>query len=57
MFLYAKVVLDNLLRQRTRGHFKRELQAENFPKGMNQAWVFSYFPHPLLCFFAFLPFS
>ncbi|KAH6632698.1 hypothetical protein F5144DRAFT_574952 [Chaetomium tenue] len=38
MFLYAKVVLDNLLHQPTRGHFKRELKAENFPKGMNQAY-------------------
>ncbi|KAK3300618.1 uncharacterized protein B0H64DRAFT_315062, partial [Chaetomium fimeti] len=38
MFLYAKVVLDNLLRQPTRGHFKRELKAENFPTGMNQAY-------------------
>jgi hypothetical protein len=51
MFLYAKVVLDNLLRQPTRGHFKRELQAENFPKGMDQAWVL----HILLCCFSSFP--
>ncbi|KAH6848231.1 hypothetical protein B0I37DRAFT_309598 [Chaetomium sp. MPI-CAGE-AT-0009] len=38
MFLYPKVVLDNLLRQPTRGHFKRELKEENFPKGMDQAY-------------------
>jgi hypothetical protein len=40
MFLYAKVVLSNLLSQPTRGHFKMELQEENFPKGMDQAYVF-----------------
>jgi hypothetical protein len=39
MFLYAKVVLNNLLRQPSRGHFKRELREENFPKGMDQAYV------------------
>jgi hypothetical protein len=39
MFLYAKVVLDNLLRQPSRGHFKRELREENFPKGMDQAYI------------------
>ncbi|KAH6624506.1 hypothetical protein B0J18DRAFT_456785 [Chaetomium sp. MPI-SDFR-AT-0129] len=38
MFLYAKVVLSNLLIQPTRGHFKRELREENFPKGMEQAY-------------------
>ncbi|KAK3373193.1 hypothetical protein B0T24DRAFT_666498 [Lasiosphaeria ovina] len=38
MFLYAKVVLGNLLSQLTRGHFKRELEAENFPKGLDEAY-------------------
>ncbi|KAK3986135.1 hypothetical protein QBC44DRAFT_373441 [Cladorrhinum sp. PSN332] len=38
MFLYAKVVLDNLFRQHSRGHFKRELQGENFPKDLDQAY-------------------
>lgn len=38
MFLYAKVVLDNLLNQPTVGHFKREIKNENFPKGMDQAY-------------------
>jgi hypothetical protein len=38
MFLYAKVVLSNLWSQPTRGHFKMELQEENFPKGMDQAY-------------------
>lgn len=37
MFLYAKIVLDNLLRQPTKGHLKRELKEENFPKGLEQA--------------------
>ncbi|KAK4205537.1 hypothetical protein QBC40DRAFT_36628 [Triangularia verruculosa] len=38
MFLYAKIVLDNLLRQPSRGHFKRELMEENFPRGLDQAY-------------------
>ncbi|KAK0728767.1 hypothetical protein B0T26DRAFT_869746 [Lasiosphaeria miniovina] len=38
MFLYAKVVLGNLLGQLTRGHFKRELKAENFQKGLDEAY-------------------
>ncbi len=38
MFLYAKVVLDNLLSQPTVRRFKRELKDENFPKRMDQAY-------------------
>ncbi|KAK3902322.1 putative zinc finger protein, partial [Staphylotrichum tortipilum] len=38
MFLYTKVVLSNLWVQPTRRHFKRELQEENFPKAMDQAY-------------------
>jgi hypothetical protein len=40
MFLYAKVVLGNLLSQRSLGHVKRELRAEHFPKGLDEAYVF-----------------
>ena len=39
MFLYAKIVLSNLLSQTSRGLFKRELNEENFPKGLEQAYV------------------
>ena len=39
MFLYAKVVLGNLLNQRSLGNIKRELKQENFPKGLDQACV------------------
>ena len=39
MFLYAKVVLGNLLSQRSLGNIKRELKQENFPKGLDQAYV------------------
>ena len=39
MFLYAKVVLGNLLSQRSLGNIKRELKQENFPKGLDQACV------------------
>ena len=38
MFLYAKVVLSNLLDQPTSGDFERELEEENFPQGMDQAY-------------------
>lgn len=40
MFLYAKVVLENLLNQRSLGHVKRELKTEHFPKGLDGACVF-----------------
>lgn len=39
MFLYVKVVLGNLLAQQTLGHFKRELNDENFPKELDEAYV------------------
>jgi len=51
MFLYAKIVLGNLLRQPSLGHLKRELKNENFPKGLDEAYVDSLlhsvtdFPH------------
>ncbi|KAK6343601.1 hypothetical protein TWF730_011192 [Orbilia blumenaviensis] len=38
MFLYVKVVLDNLLEQRSVAKFRKELNQENFPKGLNQAY-------------------
>lgn len=41
MFLYAELVLSNLLSQTSRGLFKRELNEENFPKGLEQAYVWS----------------
>jgi len=44
MFLYAKVVLSNLLDQPTLGDFERELQEEIFPQGIDQAY---YIPAPL----------
>lgn len=37
MFLYAKVVLDNLLGQVTLGRLEKELQPDTFPKGIEQA--------------------
>ncbi|KAI4595118.1 hypothetical protein KJ359_007093 [Pestalotiopsis sp. 9143b] len=37
MFLYAKVVLDNLLEQETAFDFAAELQEKNFPKGLEEA--------------------
>lgn len=38
MFLYAKVVLSNLLDQPTLGDFEREIEEENFPQGMDEAY-------------------
>ncbi|KAK6223993.1 hypothetical protein LQW54_000139 [Pestalotiopsis sp. IQ-011] len=37
MFLYAKVVLDNLLEQETASDFAAELKEENFPEGLEDA--------------------
>ena len=37
MFLYAKIVLSNLLSQVSAYHFKHELKAEHFPKGLDEA--------------------
>jgi hypothetical protein len=39
MFLYAKVVLSNLLDQPTISDFEREIQEENFPQGIDQAYT------------------
>jgi len=39
MFLYAKIVLGNLLGQPSLGHLKRELKNENFPKGLDEAYA------------------
>ncbi|KAK3995723.1 hypothetical protein QBC44DRAFT_356077 [Cladorrhinum sp. PSN332] len=38
MFLYAKVVLDNLLSQDSVEELKEELSAENFPEGLKAAY-------------------
>ncbi|RYP40562.1 hypothetical protein DL767_001562 [Monosporascus sp. MG133] len=37
MFLYAKVVLDNLASQTSKRLVQQEMQAENFPQGLNEA--------------------
>ena len=37
MFLYAKIVLGNLLSQVSVYHFNQELKAEHFPKGLDEA--------------------
>jgi hypothetical protein len=37
MFLYAKVVLSNLLNQVSVYDFNEELKAEHFPKGLDEA--------------------
>jgi hypothetical protein len=37
MFLYAKIVLNNLLSQVSVYYFKQELKAEHFPKGLDEA--------------------
>lgn len=37
MFLYAKLVLPNLLKQPTRGHLLQEIQEERFPNGLKEA--------------------
>jgi len=49
MFLYAKIVLRHLLRQPSLGLLKRELKNENFPQGLNQAYVdFRYISRSML---------
>jgi hypothetical protein len=40
MFLFAKLVLTNLLAQTTPEQLYKELQPGTFPKGFEQAWVF-----------------
>ena len=37
MFLYAKIVLSNLLNQVSLYCFKQELKSKNFPKGLEEA--------------------
>lgn len=37
MFLYAKVVLGNLLAQSSLYDFKQEMSSKNFPEGLEQA--------------------
>jgi len=37
MFLYAKIVLGNLFAQISASKFERELKAEHFPKGLDEA--------------------
>jgi len=37
MFLYAKVVLDNLLNQGSQAELAEELQTENFPEKLDSA--------------------
>ena len=38
MFLYAKVVLDNLMDQGSEAELADELKAENFPDGLDAAY-------------------
>ncbi|KAK4214473.1 hypothetical protein QBC37DRAFT_387130 [Rhypophila decipiens] len=38
MFLYAKIVLTNLLDQPSSADFERELEEQNFPDGLDQAY-------------------
>lgn len=38
MFLYAKVVLDNLMEQVSYEDLKDELKSENFPDGLERAY-------------------
>lgn len=39
MFLYAKLVLENLYNQTKRINLHRELEAERFPKGLEDAYA------------------
>jgi hypothetical protein len=39
MFLFAKIVLENLYHQISAFDFKNELKAENFPEGLDKAYV------------------
>ncbi|RYP45906.1 hypothetical protein DL768_007810 [Monosporascus sp. mg162] len=38
MFLYAKIVLDNLASQTSKRLVQQEMQTENFPQGLNEAY-------------------
>jgi hypothetical protein len=42
MFLYAKVVLDNLMEQGSEAELEDELTTENFPDGLDSAYVNSF---------------
>ena len=42
MFLYAKVVLDNLLSQDSPADFKEEMSTDNFPDGLDAAYAFLF---------------
>ena len=42
MFLFAKIVLDNLFDQISAFDFEHELKAENFPEGLDKAHVILY---------------
>jgi hypothetical protein len=39
MFLFAKIVLENLYHQISAFDFKNELEAKNFPEGLDKAYV------------------
>ncbi|KAI0536611.1 hypothetical protein GGR58DRAFT_381624 [Xylaria digitata] len=50
MFLYAKIVLSNLLSQVSKRGFQKELEAENFPQGLDKAYervVVRVFENPI----------
>lgn len=50
MFLYAKIVLSNLFSQVSVYHFKQELKARHFPKGLDEAYervVVRVFENPI----------
>jgi hypothetical protein len=39
MFLFAKIVLENLCHQISAFDFKNELEAKNFPEGLDKAYA------------------
>jgi cyanate lyase len=47
MFLFAKIVLDNLCDQISAFDFEYELKAENFPEGLDRAYVIIFEGPPL----------
>ncbi|RYP07648.1 hypothetical protein DL764_002385 [Monosporascus ibericus] len=46
MFLYAKVVLDNLMGQGSEAELENELETENFPDGLDSAYVVRVLERP-----------
>ena len=42
MFLYAKVVLDNLMHQGSEAELADELKTENFPDGLSSAYGYTF---------------